>query len=672
MREQAEQYKQDFYLDWSATSEIRDQANEEFRFVTVPGGQWEGWLESAYENRAKLELNHVSEHLYRNYAQWCQNRSQPNYQAADDETNDDLADLMDMLYRRDAQRLGGQDAIDTAVWEAMSCGYGAVVLNTQYEDEGDPENDNQNIIISSQPNAYSTVVFDSGARTIDKSDARHCTILTPYSKRLFEEMYPEANSADLMMQDRSFFNWRNGDLIYVGTRYEISKEKIFLQTWVNSKSQEIIRVKRAEAEENIDELKFAGFDFARERAVVKRCAYTSKFTADQILEKPKKIVGEHIPVVPFYGHRSIVDGSEYYHGLARQRMDAQRVTNMSYSLAAESAAHASDSKPIFAPEQMTNPTVRNQWAGNWHQKPYLLADALRDQQGNPVSVGPVATLPGTSISPAVAQLVEMSTESLQRAMGGAPQDTLDPEASGKAINAIIKRVDLNTAPVHDNIRKGIHRIGVVYESMAREVYSAQRNRSLKVVTERGESQSVTLNTVAYQDGAILPVNDLSKGKYEVVVDTSADYQTAKEETFEALKDVLTIMPQEDPLRGVLAQQLILLKDAKGLEDIQDYIRRMQVLGGYIPAETDEEKQMLANAQKAAANQPKDPNAAYLESLAAEQQAQAALNQAKIAETAASAVKKSAEAEETKVDVALKKQQVMRGFAEAAQITQAQR
>lgn len=237
-------------------------------------------------------------------------------------------------------------------------------------------------------------------------------------------------------------------------------------------------------------------------------------------------------------------------------------------------------------------------------------------------------------------------------MGGTPQETLDPNSSGKAIQAMFDRSDMNTVMIHDNTDRSIMHKGRVYESMASEIYSAIPNRDIKVITDRNQAKSVTLNKTVGMAGVITSLNDLSRRKFDVVVNVSKDYQTENEETFEALKDALTIIPESDPDRAKFAKWLLLLKEGRGLRDIQKVIRRELISEGWMEAETDQEKQELQASREARANQGQDPNTALMEAAAAEQTAQAKLNEAKVAETQANAVKRATEAENIKIKSSL--------------------
>ncbi len=653
--------KERFYDDYATTEEMRDKCNENYRFVTVPGAQWEGFLDKAYENRAKLELNHSSAYCRRIFSKYLEARPQVNYSPSDETTTDDDAEMLDGLIRRDLTRDGGQSSVDTAVWEQITAGFGAVLLNTEYEDSGDPENDAQNIVFTELPCAYSTVTFDPSARRPDKADAKHVHVLTPYSEKEHKNKWPDTDLNSMTPDDRSWFSRSSSShkLIYVCTTYEIREENTKLHTFINANEidqktgqPEIVRVSNEKLKDDLEELELFGFEKIRTRTVKRRSVFKTVFNGSEVLDKEVRIVGRYLPVIPFYGYRSYVDGVEHVHGAIREVMDAQRVANMGFSLASETAAHSSESKPVYSPRQMENPSIQALYASNWHQSPYALADDIEDSQGNVIHRGPSAILPGTSMSPVAQSVMTMAMESMQLSMGGSPQETIDPNASGKAIQAIFDRNDMNTTMIHDNTDRSVMHKGRVYQSMASEVYSAVANRHIKVITDRNQAKSVMLNKTVGMAGVLTSLNDLSKGKFDVVVNVSKDYQTENEETFEALKDALTIIPETDPDRADFAKWLVLLKEGRGLRDLQKIIRANLISKGWIEAETDDEKQALQASREQQANQAPDPNVALMEAAAAEQAASAKLSEAKIGETQANAVKRAVEAEKIKMESSL--------------------
>jgi len=645
------QYLEDLDDDLAASQDVRDQSNEEYRFTQVPGGHWEGWLEEDYEDRAKLQMDHLSDYLRRTYSVWTNNRQSVNYSPSDDATNPDDADLLDGLFRRDVQRDGGQSAIDTAIFEAMACGTGAIILNTEYENPGDPDNNYQNIVFTEQPCAYSTVIFDASARKADKSDADHCTILTPYSPKKFEKIWPSDNPDSLEARNRSSFNFSVGqDLIYVGTRYEKDTQNIVLETFTHPVSGEIVRIKREDVDK--DELELFGFEFRRSRKITTDSVYKIVHSASEILVPRTRVVGKHIPVIPCYGFRGYVDGQEFYRGIIREKMDQQRGLNMAYSLAMESAAHASEDTPVFSPEQMVNPAISAGWGKNRHQAAYLLADDVKNANGDVVRSGPIMSIPGTKISEGLATVIQMNSESIRQGVGGAPQDTLDPQSSGKAINAIFKREDMNTAMIFDNVDKFIMRIAVVYEGMGGEVYGGSLNagRNVRTINDKGDAKSQILVQPTITGGTLSAGNDVSNGKFDVVVGVSKNYQTQQEETFDSLKDIAAALPDGDPMKNNILKMMILLKDNPGIQDLKDYVRKELLASGIVQPDTEEDKKYMAQLEQERANAPQqNANDEYLRAEAEKAESAADLNIAKQGEAAASAVLKGAQAEKTKIE-----------------------
>ena len=71
-------------------------------------------------------------------------------------------------------------------------------------------------------------------------------------------------------------------------------------------------------------------------------------------------------------------------------MDAARLYNMQISQLAENSASTGQEIPIFDPSQMEG-GISELWADR-NTKPYLLARALRDNDGNIVAHGPTSYL----------------------------------------------------------------------------------------------------------------------------------------------------------------------------------------------------------------------------------------------------------------------------------------
>ena len=646
-----ERWKRQAEEDLSATTEQRDKSNEEIRFVTVAGGQWEGWLTDDFEDRAKLEFDQVSEYYWRTYGQWTENRVSVNYAPDDDASTDDDAELLDGLFRRDLRRNNGQASIDMAVREAMGGGYGAFMFNTEYEDDEDPDNEDQCVVITDLANAYATVIFDSSARRLDKRDAGHVTVLIPHSPAGFRKKYPDAKgitSTSVKPIDRRSLNWSTPQLVYEAIRYEVRVEERTCHTFGNPLSEDIQRLyeedyeKVADFKADVRELKDSGYELLSKKKIKKRNVYRSKFCGSCVLEDERRVAGKFLPVVPVYGYWSHNDGVDHWHGLIRKKMDPQRLINMVVSVTAETTANAAEDKPIFDPEQMPA-GIQPVWKKARHRVPYLLAKALRDPKtGAVVHQGPIGTAQGATMAPAAQALLTVCSELIMRSTGGAPQDTLDTDASGKAINAVLKRVDLTTKPIFDNIAAAMRHAGEVYRWIAAEVY-AERSRSVNVVTQDGQMQRRQLLQREVRAGQLVYANDPSRGKFEVIVDTGPNYQTQREEAIVALKDIVQTLQPQDPMQRLLIMRLVEMLPSQGLDDIKDYIRRQLLVAGIRKPETEEDMAVLDQLSQAQAQQGPDPQTELLSAAADQQRSEAALNIAKISDLQASVIQRKAAA-----------------------------
>lgn len=633
--ENADNRLDDFRIDIGKDADLmadqRDKANEDMRFVNVTGGMWEGWLEDDFSERTKMEFDLVSDYLWRFIGEWNLNRIGVDYRPDDSKTSDDDAELLNGIYRADFRDGSGKISLDNAVYEAATCGYGAFKLASQFEDEGDPENEAQRIEWRPIQNAFNTVYWDQSAKRIDKRDARWCTVLTEFTPDSFREAFPDFEpSSAYQPYTRSAWNFMSGgqvDRVYVATRYEVIRKREPVFVYDNLSSGDVEVYNKEDHELIKDELKAdTSRKFKRERKVLRQHVEKSIFSGTDFLEEPKRISGKFIPIVPVYGYRSFVDGAEWYHGLVRKLKDAARLFNMQISQLAENSASAGQDVPIFDPDQMP-PNVAALWADR-NNLPYLLAKALRDDDGNIIAQGPIGYLKPPALDQSTQALMQIVPGFIKELTGGAPTDIADTNASGKAIRALTKRQNLNTQPVQDNIATAIAWSGTIYQSMAAEIYN--RQQMVRTVGQDGtDSMEQLLTTVLDEEtNTFVESNSLRGKKFRVYSDIGPQYESLREETVENLKgigDFLREMPEGQQYMPALLGVILENMEGIGLGPLKAMNRKIMIMQGHVKPKTDEEKKMLAQAQEPQ----EDPQAGLI---------QAATNQAN-----ATAEKESAEA-----------------------------
>jgi len=645
-------FKEDIILDAELTEDQRDHANIDMRFINVTGGMWEGFEDNQFQDRTKLEMDLVSNHVHRFVGNWNLNRVGVNfkpYDAMNSMTTDSDADLINSMYRADYLDGNGKAATDNGVREGTTCGIGHFKLATKFEDEGDKENNLQRIEWRQVTGSYNTVFWDNAAKLMMKQDARRCTVLTQFTPDSFEREYPGADPVSAYHPDtRQFFNYQADrvHLIYIATRYEIIKKKEFVYQYNNRITNKIDTYSEKDHELIKDELKVdPNRKFMMKRKITTQIVEKSIFSGSEFLKKPKKIAGKFIPIIPMYAHWSYVDGTEWYHGLVRKLLDAQRLYNMQVSQLAENSATAGQEVPIFDPSQIPV-SIQDGWE-NKNNKPYLLAFALRDKDGNIVHHGPLAYSQPPRLDGSTEQLLQIVPAYFNEQTGGAPQEIMDPKASGKAIRALQKREDLNTQVINDNYAMAVQRSGEVYQSMAADVYSVKRMVRTVGLDGTDGTKALLKTVMDEKTGRLVESNNLRGKKFLVYSDIGPQYDTLREETTEDLKGLIPILIEsgaQDMVPTAIAA-LIENSTGSGMEALKKKNRRNMILAGDVKPENDEEKKFLQEAQQNQSNPQDDLIKAATEQAASEAQkfqSEARNLDSKSLDNAASAQKKAAE------------------------------
>lgn len=635
----------DIIRDADVTDEQRDQANEDMRFVHVTGGMWEGFLEKDFDtDRVKMEFDVVSNFLQRFLGELDQSPIGVEYKPDDGKTTDDDAELLNGIYRGDFRNFSGAIATDNAVDEAATCGYGAMKLATESEDDTDPENEDQHIAWRPIYNAYNSVFWDQAAQRIDKRDARWVTVLKPFTKDSFKEVWPDNDPVSAFTPESRQFqnvNLQTPDFVFVATRYEVVRknETVFIY---NNLASGTVEVYNQEDHDLIkDELRAIEFiEFVRERVVLRQSVEKTVFSGVDILKDTRRIAGKWIPVIPFYGYRAYVDGVEWYRGLVRKLKDAARLFNMQVSQLAENAASTGQEIPIFGRDQMQNGDIQAQWADK-NNKPYLVVDPLLDKDGNIVSSGPVGYLKPAQLDGSSQALLQVVPGYLQDATGGMPQDTLNPDMSGKAIRALIMRENLTTRKIMKNISDAILWSGEVYQSMAAEIYTTQR--IMRTIGKDGKDGQVQLlkTVMDTETGKVIESNTLKGKKFRAYSDVGPQYETLREQTVEDLKGMLETMQNVQGAQQYIPAMLaVLLQNITGvgLDPIKELNRRIMLAQGLVKPETPEEEALVQQLQ-----QPQeDPNRELIEAATNQQNAEARSLDSSSVQKIADASKKEAE------------------------------
>jgi hypothetical protein len=630
----------------TALRDERLQCLQDRRFYSLAGAQWEGPLWDIYENKPKFEVNKIALAVMRIISEYRNNRITVDFVSKDGAENDKLADTCDGLYRADEHDSVANEAYDNAFEEAVGGGFGAWRLRTTYEDDEDEDNERQRIQIEPIFDADSSVFFDLNAKRQDKADARFCYVIYSMTYESYKEEWNDDPTDWPKIIHQYEFDWCTPDVVYIAEYYKVEDvtETIRIFRAIDGTEE---RYKSSEFTDDpaLEEtLAAIGSVEVRQRKIKSRKVHKYIMSGGRILEDAGYIAGKCIPIVPVYGKRWFVDNVERCMGHVRLAKDAQRLKNMQLSKLGEISALSSVEKPILTPEQIAGHQLM--WAeDNLKDYPYLLINPITNADGSQAISGPVAYTRSPAIPPAMAALLQVTEQDMQDILGN-PQagEKVVSNVSGKAVEMIQQRLDMQTFIYMSNFAKAMKRCGEIWLSMAKDVY-VEEGRQMKVITDNGDTDSVTLMqpTIDQETGEVKMANDLGAAKFDVDVDVGPSSSSKRAATVRALTGMMQITQDPETLQ-VLGAMAMMNMEGEGVGDVQDYFRKRLIRMGVVKPTDAEAEALMAEMQ--AAGQQQDPNAIFLQAAAEEAVAKAARARADTVETIASAELKRAQTAET--------------------------
>ena len=648
----------------AATRDDRQQSRDDRRFCAVPGAQWEGPIGQQFANKPRLELNRVMGARIRLEGEHRANRAGVDFMPRDGSKADDLADACDGMFRADWQDSHGDGAGDNAFTEQITGGVGALRLRSVCADEDDDDCDEQRIAFEPIVDADISVYWDLNSKDQQKRDATHCFVVTAMERAAFEADYPEDDPASwpaTQITDSSLFDWYTPDVIKVAEYYVVEKIKVKVcevTPLIGDDYEMTCDELDAEQPDDYDVEEDGPYRTPREMLALEGCTFSEPETKTTkqvhkylmsgagILEDCGIINGKCIPIVPFYGIRDFIDNKERWQGLVRVAKDPQRIVNMAFSRLAEISAYSPVSVPIFHPEEVLGHTLDWQNA-NVEPKAYLQRNALEGSDGAKVFGAPLQYTKPPEIPPATVGVLTLAQQELKDLLGNSQErEKVQPNVSGKAIELIQAAQDTLTYIYLDNYKRGMERVGEVWLSMAPDVY-VEEGRKLKTIGEDMRTRgSITLgepgadeNGKIYEGGKY----DLSRAKFDVVVDVGPSTVTKRAATVSALTQMLAVLPQEDTqTRSLLTLVILQNMEGEGLDDIRKFSRQMLLKQGVVTATEEEQAKLAEDAQAAQANKQPDPQAQALQAMAAKEAALAQKAQADVQLSIANKAKTEAE------------------------------
>ena len=628
-------------------SSVRDerlQCLQDRRFYSIAGAQWEGPLGDQYENKPRFEVNKIHLSVIRIINEYRNNRIAVDFVSKDGDTDEKLAETCNGLYRADERDSGAEEAYDNAFEEAVGGGIGAWRLRTAYEDDENDEDERQRIRIEPIYDADSSVFFDLDSKRQDKADAKYCFVLYSMTYDAYKAEWNDDPTTWPKEIHQYEFDWDTPDVVFVAEYYRVEEVRETVRIFLTIQGEEE-RYTQADfdADETLEEtLAAVGTVEVRQKRVKRKRVRKYIMSGGGVLDDMGYIAGKNIPIVPVYGKRWFVDNVERCMGQVRLAKDPQRLKNMQLSKLGEISALSSVEKPILLPEQVSGHQVM--WAeDNLRNYPYLLVNPITGPNGETQAAGPVAYTKSPQIPPAMAALLQITESDMAEILGNNQQsDKMVSNISGKAVELIQTRLDMQTFIYMSNMAKAVRRCGEIWLSMAKDIY-VEEKRKMKTVGSMEEVGSIELMKpqIDEETGELIYENNLADAIFDVAVDVGPSFSSRRDATVRALTGMMQVTT--DPTtQQVLQAMAIMNMEGEGIGDIKEYFRKQLVQMGVVKP-TEEEQQQMMEAQ---ANVQQDAQTTYLLAEAAKSQAQAIQAQANTEYTLARSEETKAKTAET--------------------------
>jgi hypothetical protein len=562
------QVRDEYLMDIEFARDNSDLALDDLRFWAAD--QWDErvreWRESS--QRPCLTFDHISQHIRQVTGDIRLNKPGIKVLPVDDGADPQGARLRSGLIRGIEQQSQATHAYVIGGSHATACGIGHWRIETDYSH---PMSFDLDIRITPIYNPLS-VVWDRTAKHPARIDAKHCYVLTKYTKGAFRERWPKADMStfegDVASEWRE--NWVIDDQIVVAEYW--CKKESELELWQLADGSVIapdhldeeerdrlmdLHAKLVTAQGGRREPEKRKTTIAR---VERRLMSGAEFLPDENGDLVYTWYTDDIPIVAVTGEEIHAGEELFRRGMVRTAKDPQRMINALGTSAVET--YTTSPRPPWI-------ATKKQIAG--HEKFWETAN-IENHSVLPYNIDQNAPPPTRSQPPqldgAALQLKAESKLDLEAATGLSAAGSLGQEGleiSGKAILARERQGDVGTFIFLDNLALSIGATGRQLLKLIPKIYDGER-----VVRILGEDEVEEITRVNEMDQNDDVLNDLTSGRYDYTVQTGKSFSTRRQETAEFMLEAMKINPMDMPL---IAPELFKSLDSPGAEKLAEYYRK---------------------------------------------------------------------------------------------------
>jgi hypothetical protein len=580
-RDKLAEMRHRYTMSVAAYSDSREDELDDLRFMAgSPDNQWQ-WPADVLQTRGSVQgqtinarpcltINKLPQHVRMVTNEQRQNRPSGKVIPADDNADVQVAAIYDGMVRHIEYMSDADVAYDTACENQVTYGEGYIRILTEYCDENSFD---QDLRIGRVRNSFS-VYMDPMAQDPTGADAEFCFITEDLTKEEYEREYPNAAPLSSMLAsgvgDQYLSQWLDENTIRIAEYFYYTHKKETLNLYPGNNSF-------FEGTPEDKDMKRMGVKPIRSREVDRRKVMWMKTNGFEVLQE-QEWAGKWIPVVRVIGNEFEVEGQIYISGLVRNAKDAQRMYNYWTSQEAEMLALAPKAPFIGYGGQFEG--YEMQWkTANTTNWPYLevnpdVTDGLGAVLPLPQRAAP--PLPQTGLIQAkmgASEDIKSTTGQYDASLGVGGN-----ERSGRAILAREKQGDTGTYHYVDNLARAIRHTTRQLVDMIPKIYDTER--IARIVGIDGEVEMVKINPE--QPEPVKEIRDMESGiliekiynpgvgRYDVVVTTGPSYMTKRQESMDAMSQILQGNPQ---LWAVAGDLFVKNMDWPGAQELADRLAK---------------------------------------------------------------------------------------------------
>jgi portal protein len=462
-------------------------------------------------------------------------------------TDINLAKVADGVIRHIETGSGADYAYDSGVESAVRGGWGYWRVGSKYVAD---ESFDQDLTIEPITNPF-TVYKDPASRAPDASDMNWCLVSEWISRDEYAQRYDDEGPKYSRLKSwantvGNAFNFLGaGDEIYDWSRKE---ELRLAEYWRVTQKMDTLymlqggRTMFKSLMPDREVLALAGISVAVNRAgkditrsVLRRSVEWYLLSGDRVLDK-RDWPGRWIPIIACYGRQTDLNGRIIRKGMIRDLRDPARMYNYGQTTLTEVNA-LQPKAPWLGPEGFME-GHEAAWR-DANRKPIVALEykPITDPTTGQVLPPPERQMPQQPHA-AIGQWVQGSQSDFMM-VAGMPHEP-DADKKGEVVSGIALRKrqglsDISHFDFYDNQVRSMRHTGNVIVDLLPFFYDTQRVQ--RIVNPDGTPDLITINEKSAEG---LIKNNLKTAKLDVVVDTGPGYQTQREESAEAMLELIGV------------------------------------------------------------------------------------------------------------------------------------